>query len=679
VPRDIAVVIDGSYSMVWEGDTVTPHADAVQEVHELLEGLGTEDTLALLDARDQVRSVIAPPTSDWSLVRDQLDALPPPAGTSSLAAAATAAAQLLLSGEHLDRDILLLSDGQAWCWSPEDQRAWRRLDELVRQSSVPPRIWAIDLAPASVGTQVNFLVDRLSLSRELTVPGFPLRIETGIRQIGGTSTQREVYFAVNGQRLGERTVTVNLPPNGEARVAFEHRFAKVGSYNVSVSLGPDVLPGDNRSDAAVVVEEGIPVLLVDGHLHRDPTQSETFFVHSALSPSQSPSSWVVSRVVDAGGFSAESLNGQRVVVLANVPRLSDTQVELLQRFVSDGGGLVVAPGDRIDATFYNDALFAGGRGVLPARFNAVKHERDHGLGDVNLVSDSLEASWLRRFRRENGIDLTEARFAHWWRLADVADERSAFGSADEPERPAHDQTRPPTSSMKDATGDGQATSAEMVIGEPLIAARLDPGDAFMVTRRYGRGTVVQLAVPLDSDWSTLPAKNDFVPFLHEMVFHLAAHTSGRNVEPGMPLLLDLPADATAAAVYEFATPDGRTLPAEIVGVEGDRQARLTETEFPGVYRAQSSDRSAPPEYFVVDTDRRESDLTPLSPQDRKQLSENDRIRFVTSVDEVKTGMADDVAPTELWRVLLLAVLALLVAEVLLTRRLVQGGHEVVEP
>jgi hypothetical protein len=705
-PRDIAVVIDGSYSMGWEGDAVTPHADAVQEVHELVEKLGDEDTLALLDARDQVRTVIAPPTSDGSLVRDQLDALPPPAGTSSLAAAATAAAQLLLSGEHLDRDVLLLSDGQALCWSPEDQRAWRRLDEMVRQSSVPPQIWAVVRAPASAGRRANFLVDRLSLSRELTVPDFPLRIETSIRQMGGTATQREVYFAVNGQRLGEKTVTVNLPPNGEARVAFEHRFAKIGSYDVSVSVGPDVLPGDNRSDAAVVVEEGIPVLLVDGHLDRDPTQSETFFVHSALSPSQSASSWVVSRVVDADGFTGEAIQGQRVVVLANVPRLSDAQVELLQRFVMDGGGLVVAPGDRINPEFYNAALFVGGRGLLPARFDVVRHERDHGLGDVNLVSDSLEASWLRRFRRENGVDLTEARFAHWWRLADVGEERSAFGSASHHEQAGHDQPRAsarrlisrnalasgsqplpagdaptsghsPTSGAEDAIGDDGTHTGDLV-GETLIAARLDPGDAFMVTRRFGRGTVVQLAVPLDSDWSTLPAKNDFVPFLHEMVFHLASHTSGRNVEPGMPLLLELPADADPATGYEFVTPDGRTLPAEIVGVEADRQARLIETGFPGVYRAQASDRSTSPEYFVVHTDRQESDLTPLSPQDRKRLAENNRIRFVTSVEEVLTGMADDVAPTELWRVLLLAVLAILVAEVLMTRRLVQGGHEVVD-
>ena len=34
--RDIVLVIDGSYSMGWEGKAVTPHAAAVRWAHELL-------------------------------------------------------------------------------------------------------------------------------------------------------------------------------------------------------------------------------------------------------------------------------------------------------------------------------------------------------------------------------------------------------------------------------------------------------------------------------------------------------------------------------------------------------------------------------------------------------------------------------------------------------------------
>ncbi len=691
-PRDIAVVIDGSYSMGWEGDAITPQAAAIQRTYEILETLQSSDTVTLLDARDRVRVLGNGPTTDFGAVREQLDSLPPPSGTSLLPLAGVKAAQTLAQGEHLDRDIILLTDDQSLCWSPQNGAAWRQFDETIRQSSVPPRVWAIDVAGHHSETPANFSVDRLRLSRELTVPGFPMRIQTTIRQWGGTAARREVSFAVNGQRLRSKTVTVHLPPNGEANVTFEHRFDQTGSYVVSVQLEPDDLPGDNRSDAAIVVESGIPVLLVDGNRQPDPTKSETFFISAALTPARSEAPWVVARVVEAGKLSAEALAGQRVVFLADVPRLTDAQTELLERFVADGGGLVIAAGDGIDAEWYNRSLDGDAAGLLPARFDAVKHERDYDLGDVNISSDSLEVSWLARFRTENGVDLTEARFAHWWRMDSMFDVRpSAFGSESEPDgsqRPASlsgsgDNTQRGEHELPNAEDRTPKTAFR---GEPLIAARLDTGDPFLISQTYGEGSVLQLAVPLDADWSTLPSKNDFVPFVHELAFHLASRASGRNVDIGMPLVLNVAEDGltgaaadTDAPAFEFLTPDGRTLPAEPFGFGPGTRVGLRATDLAGVYRCQpSSGEGAAAEYFVVQSNRDESDLTPLSLPDRNRLAENDRIRFVSSLEEIVAAMADEESPTDLWRLLLLGVLALLVGEVLLTRRLVQGGHEALE-
>ncbi len=650
-PRDVAVVIDGSYSMGWEGMAVTPHAAAVQWTFELLEELGGGDTVTLLDARDNVRTLIERPTTDFRLVRENLDALPSPSGTSSVVAALTKAAQLLTTGEHLDRDIILLTDAQRLSWSPEDERSWKQFDETVQQSQIPPRVWAVDIAEQEANTPVNFSVDRLQLSRELTVPGFPMRIEAKVRQWGGTSTRREVHFAINGQRRSEKSIMLSLPPNGEGNVVFEHRFDTVGSYVVSVSLDADNLPGDNRADAAIVVEEGIPVLLVDGHLHRDRTQSETFFLQAALTPARSDSPWVAATVINAAELTEASLEQQRVVFLANVSQLTDSQIEQLETFVSRGGGLVIAPGDRIDSSWINEKLLTDGHGLLPARFDVIKHERDYDLGDVNIESNSLEASWLTRFRRENGVDFIEARFAHWWRLEPAV---ASVSSEKEPD-------------------------AEAASGSTNIVARLDAGDPFLVTRPFGEGTVVQLATALDSDWSTLPAKNDFVPFLHEIVFHLASRTSGRNVEPGMPLVLNDLVGAKNSESIEFNTPDGRTVPAEAFGIGPEAKLGHSDTSLPGVYRAQPTDAGVRmTEYFVVHSDRAESDLTRLSPPEQQRMTGNDRIQFVTSLADIVAGMAEDEAPSELWRLLLLGVLLLLVAEVLMTRRLVQGGHEAVE-
>jgi hypothetical protein len=207
---------------------------------------------------------------------------------------------------------------------------------------------------------------------------------------------------------------------------------------------------------------------------------------------------------------------------------------------------------------------------------------------------------------------------------------------------------------------------------------LDSNDPFLVAHTYGRGTVLQLAAPLNADWSTLPAKNDFVPFLHEMVFHLASRTSSRNVEPGMPLVLNVP-DAAEADQYRFLDSEGNEYPAERSDNESRPQITLTDTQLPGIYRALKRDASpAETEYFVVNFDRRESDLALLAQPAEEQLASGGRIQFIDSLHQMQQALLAETAPSELWRWMLLLVLAILVGEVLLTRRLVQGGHESVE-
>src|SRR5690606_20737946 len=106
-------VIDGSYSMGWSGKATTPHAAARQWAHAVLDDLNSGDTVSLIDARDQTRMVIESPTGDFRFAREQIDRLPPPAGTANLAQAAIQALQILSRTSNLARDVIILTDGQA--------------------------------------------------------------------------------------------------------------------------------------------------------------------------------------------------------------------------------------------------------------------------------------------------------------------------------------------------------------------------------------------------------------------------------------------------------------------------------------------------------------------------------------------------------------------------------------
>lgn len=651
--RDVVLVIDGSYSMGWEGKAITPHAAAIRFAHQFLDTLRPGDTVCLLDARDQVRPVIESPTRDFDLVRKELDHLPTPSGTSNLAEGLTRAVQLLSRTTNLRREVVLLTDGQAHGWQVRNTSQWTRFDDLRQLPSVEPRSWVVNVLEGQTAPQVNFSVDRIDLSRELTVPDFPVRIRTKVHYSGGdTAVTRRVALEIDGQRLAEKTLQVRLQPQGETPVEFEHRFPSAGSHLISVVLDDDPLPGDNRADAAVSISTALPVLLVDGDPHLDPTRSETFFAHAALSAPANDTPWVRATVIPSERFTAESLHAPAVVVLANVPQLTAEQTTALQEYVEHGGGLLIALGDRIDSAAYNERLFAEGAGLLPTVLESIETDTARELQGVRVVSDSLELPWLARFRRENSPQFTQARFDKWWRVRRV--ERGREGEGE------------------------RGRTDDLAASAPTILARLTTSDPLLLTRRFGRGNVVLMTSSLDADWNTLPAKPDYVPLLHELMFYLTGTNARRNVDAGTPLLLPVSAELPLEE-YVFRGPSDTEFPPELAGDEAQPAARLTDTRLPGIYRFTRKDGRIGAtdlnEYFVVNFDRSESDLTPLSADDRALLTANDRMTFALDLDDLRTRMYADDSRTEFWYLLLFAFVGILVAELAMTRRLVQGGHE----
>ena len=217
--RDVVLVIDGSYSMGWEGRAVTPHANAVRLARQFVDELRPGDSIMVLDAREQPRPALPGPTRDKQRVREALENLPTPSGLANLHEAIAKAVQLLASGTNLQREVIVFTDQQALSWKPDDETLWARLDDLKEQSSLPPRVWVLDVAEGQLGKSGNFAIERLQLSRELAVPGVPVRISSKVRYTGGDGAiTRKVHLEVNGQRLADQTLQVKLQPEGEATV-----------------------------------------------------------------------------------------------------------------------------------------------------------------------------------------------------------------------------------------------------------------------------------------------------------------------------------------------------------------------------------------------------------------------------------------------------------------------------
>lgn len=740
--RDVVLILDGSYSMAWEATSVTPQEQAIRWIDKFVGQLRPGDTVTLLEAREQVRTLIDPPTRDMNRVRDVLKQLSPPTGTANFPEALSHAVKLLSRTNHLRREVVLLTDGQSQGWFSDDSNLWLRLDDLKKQSSVAPHLWVVNVLNAgeaneeeltSPAERLNFHVERLLPSRELSVPGFPIRFQTRVRFSGGsTSVTRPVHFEVDGQRLAERTQSITLAPGGEANIEFEHRFEATGSHLARVTLDPDDLPTDNVSEAVIVVTEAVPVLLVDGDPRPEPVQSETFFIHAALAATGNETPWVQPTTVKWSDWSPQScplapreeqpnapstsnpplkpnqpavpgarsalfsrseratfndLDQYAAVVLANVPKLTDAQFAALTDYVRRGGGVGFALGNQIDRDNYNHQIFRDETGLLGVSLTDIETEtpeqREQG---VFIANATLESPWLQRFRAERGAAFTTARFSRWWKT-ELKEDRKQKAEGDE-----------------EADEDSEMNEGER---PPAIAlARLQTGAPYLVGGQFGRGNVLLLTSPLDADWNTLPAKPDFVAFVHEFLFQLASRRGERNVAVGQPLVstlpnVDPPAKAETAESFVFEGPDGEPREAKSRGEGPSQLLVLDDTSLPGVYVLRrkepadeqrlasqtdrkpaipENDKLAKPlaaqgrELFVVNADRAESNLAPLTDEQIASITAAERLQFIREGREIQAAASNKLPRHELWQLLLLAFLALLVGEVVLTRKLVRGGH-----
>lgn len=737
--RDVVLIVDGSYSMAWESTSVTPQQAAVKWAENFLADLRAGDTVAVLEAREVVRPLIDPGTRDANRVREVLRSLSPPSSAANFPEALAEAIKLLSRGTHVRREIILLTDGQAYGWFPDDAGVWARVDDLAKQSAVVPKLWVVDVLKAndqqvSTGERLNFHVERLQATRELTVPGFPVRFQTKVRYSGGTSTvTRQVHFEVDGQRLAERTQSVSLAPGGEANIEFEHRFESLGSHLVRVALDVDDLPTDNASEAVVNVTDALSVLIVNGDPRADAVQDETFFLRTALAATGNDTPWVKPTVVTWNSWApklselppdtqeadpprrSNEMDQFAAVVLANVAQVTDSQHAALADYVQRGGGLAIALGNRIDKDNYSTRVLHPTQGLLGVTLSAIESETPEQREDgVLLANATLETPWLQRFRSERGAAFTTARFSRWWNV-----DLSQPAKESEPATPAaaagQNQNAPgergvvsPPVGLNSATAGADAPLAERAIERrpATVLARLTTGAPYLIAGQLGRGNVLMLTAPLDADWCTLPAKPDYVAFVHELLFQLAARRGDRNVSAGQPLVSPLVGGASTNE-FVFEGPDGEPRDAKAGGDATSPLLILDDTSLPGVYtlrRREPADkspreengRSVPPpketkpvnvtvgpgrELFVVNADRAESNLTPLSDEQLATLADDERLAFVREPREIRLAASDELPRHELWQLLLLAFLALLIFEVLMTRRLVRGGHvpESLEP
>ena len=629
-PRDVVLVLDGSDSMERKAGGTTARAEAVRWARRFVKALRPGDSVAVLIAGDRVRGLIDPPSFDKAKVDAALAALKTSRGSSDLPAALGEAFRVLERTRNPGRDVVVLTDGQRFAWRPGEPRRWALVRELQKRLPIPPRVWSIAFGAETPSDAPNGSVGALSVSRALVTSGLPIAVTTALGNAGPGALTRTAELLVDGRPApGSAQVVGPIPAGGTQPVSFRTSLLEPGHHLLSVRLvgGEDALPGDDEASVPVEVTLALPVLLVDGEPGLEPLSGETDFLRAALAPTGDATPQVRATVVTLDKFQADSLKGQRVVVLANANRLGADQVAALARFLETGGGIIVAPGDRTDAPSFNDLPW------MPAKLGTWRG----AAGSRTALAHPSPATF-------SGPVLT------------------SFGQGDEPP----------------LAGADFFAYRKLVNPAPgaAVLARLDTGDPWAVERSNGRGRVLLLATPIDAEAGTLPVNPDFVPLVHEWVLNLAGGASEpRAVHPGEPLVFDLdPAPAATVKTLPLRKPDGSEIAATVLRAAGGTRVKFDDTSEAGVYRLTLPDPPGGFTYATVVGDGREADPAPLERAEAVKLAEGWPMTFEDDPDRLTARLFEGErgGKHELWRGLILAALGGLCLEIFLTRRLVRG-------
>ncbi|HET6422568.1 MAG TPA: hypothetical protein VFG20_02720, partial [Planctomycetaceae bacterium] len=533
----------------------------------------------------------------------------------------SASVRELWEGQHPHREILVLTDGQRWPWRVDESAEWAAAVSLLRQSAVPPRVSVIVREPDQ--HDINDVGwNSASLSRERCAPGQSTVITGVLRNHSTQAQQRRVLCEINGRPSADHQREVRLLPEATAAITFDVTLPNTGRHSLRLCTEADAITGNDRVDFVAEVVAGVKVLLVDGTPSADPLRSEIFFARAALE-SHGGGNWIEASTVDWSLVPPETLSDFAAIVLANVPELNAEWVAKLQPFVNRGGAVIISLGDQAAEAFLP---------IEQQRWLPIESVAPSATASATHVDEaSLTLPWWQRFRADHGGELGTVEFRRWWTVK--------LGPHSESEG-------------------------------PQTWARFKNGDPLLLAFRRGLGTVVIAMSPLDADGNSLPAKPDYVAWLHELLLAVSAPAQRRNIAAGE--LIPIP-------------PALRRHQLTIIGPWGplhrgtDPAAIMT--RWPGIYVLGTEDLlkdpngdpallcgSATVEAFAAQTDPRESDLTTLTAADRAALTAAFPLQFVDDVTNWERQSAAEAPRQELASGLLWCVLIGLIAESLITCR-----------
>ena len=360
--KDVVLVVDASASMKLSDPSGRTAFDrAIEEARSLVEDSPKGTAFGIVVGEGTPVILTPSPISAKREVLELLDSLKPGDDAMDAPRSLAAAGEVLVGGANPAKEVVVLGDGQAYGWRCGDEAEWKRVERIfARFPRRPPVVWRTFERPGDVR---NAAIAAVRPSRRVIGTDRPAAFSVTVVNAGSVPfSPGDVVMRVDGAEAARAPVGQILP--GLARTfEFSHAFAKPGRHEVVTSLdAADDIASDSTVSNAVDVVDALDALLVNGRPSARGFDRPTAFLEAALRPELKGTNAVFlvkPRTVRAVELENPAVfSGVEAVALCDVPFLSPRAVQNLSKWVGGGGGLVVVPGERAQASFYTNELFA---------------------------------------------------------------------------------------------------------------------------------------------------------------------------------------------------------------------------------------------------------------------------------------------------------------------------------
>jgi hypothetical protein len=532
--RGIVMLLDNSYSMRYGSNFDRMKSEAIRRI----DGMRSGDSMSLIAFNDSA-TMLRTPTSDKGELKAAVDALEPSFGGTRFYEAFAMADRAFSQFGTPQKQLIMISDFQKTGWN-------RSSRESVISNDVKTE--TVDLG---VDNSTNVGIDSVLLDHTSFNRTYAGRVVTRVNNHRkDQAVTVPVSLSINDKGVEKKTVTVSA--SSTALVEFTGFDLPLGYSKGRVRIeAEDALPVDNEFLFALNRREKLKVLIIDSGNARQSLYLRQAFSSNADLPFDL-------KVAQAQGVTPEEIGSYDVVLINDVPRLSDRVRDRMDELRKTGQGQVVILGTNVDQGWWNSyAKFP----VQASKKMFVEKER--GKSSFSLTTYDRNHNIFTAFEKSTKLALSNAQFF------------------------ALVQTQPKQ-------------------GATVLAKFEDGSPAIIESPKEDRGMLV-FASTVDNSWNDLPLRPSFLPLFHEMVRYVSRYSETRGwyaLGEGVPVSGGI--ENAAAAVID---PKGGRL---ALGELTVGQQKFFTPELPGFYEIRVGRDSR---IVAVNPPSSEGNLDRMSPED----------------------------------------------------------------